>query len=438
MNIASYKRTYNGSEYEMIFSIRTNDISLTAPDLIINNDQSYIIPTENVTYLMIANSMTSFVPNATFEIKDDMNAITNYLKAQNCRIQVFIKKDPLIFNLTFLVKNYTVLDITQNSTEYRIETELDNCIPLNTICEYATSCSLDSDNEMMENPYEIIKNILAQVNYKTFPTEKIGKNGENINSKYSLPYTNEVCHFITYPNMRAIDAIKYLISYGIGENGSCSPAYLIHNLYYNKAYLTSIQNIWKQSSQEDQPTSTRTPFTLTKPLIPSRQFVARNLANNIEVGGIENAQLFFNYRFFEYDQEERTWENYHINKMTINDLITKGINHGTQNSLYMKLLKEDIENTKYYAYSPHNHPVLYDVMRNLELYSSNLIFTVDGDLNLDVGQVITIYEEGENDNKIEQFNGQWMIYKIQHSFRNKDYDCHLFLSRRFNDKYNKV
>ena len=93
--------------------------------------------------------------------------------------------------------------------------DLDNAVALNTICEYATTCDLESDHEKRENPYKIARNILTQVGYKLYPLEQFDDNGAEIPTRFSLPYTNEYCHFITHSDMKAVDALYYLLSYAV-------------------------------------------------------------------------------------------------------------------------------------------------------------------------------------------------------------------------------
>ena len=339
------------------------------------------------------------------------------------------------YNLTFIVKDYKILNATSEYTQYHIFCELDNAIPLNTLCEYATSCDLNNDNEQPENPYKIARNILTQVGYKLYPLTKKNDQGQDVPTKFELPYTNDYCHFITYPNMRCVDALYYLFSYAVGENGMNPPAYLVHNLLDDKGYITTLENCFKPVAIKDQPKSLTIPFSITRSVVPSRMYTMFETNTNSTDGATENAQQFFNYKFSEYDQEERLWESYDINKLVLNDLLTKGINDAEEISIYLKMLKEDISLSKYYKYVPHSHPRFYDVMKNLELYSSNIQFTTDGDLRFDVGQVVSIYEKGQNDAKIEQFNGRWVICKIRHSFRNKQYRTNLICCRRFYQKY---
>ena len=78
----------------------------------------------------------------------------------------------IMLNLMFIVKDYHIVDISEEFTSWRILCDLDNCIPLNTVCDYATSKDLDRDRDIGENPYEIARSILQQVGYKLFPLTK--------------------------------------------------------------------------------------------------------------------------------------------------------------------------------------------------------------------------------------------------------------------------
>jgi len=428
------KKSYNNNTYSVNVYIYNDDISLSAPDLI-TNEASGLIPPASILYIMIENSLDGFIPRAELEFKDDAHALSNKIKAQNCRMHINIRKsagDEIVtYNLTFIVKDYKILNASSEYTQYHIFGELDNAIPLNTLCEYATSCDLSNDNEQPENPYKIAWSILTQVGYKLYPLTVKNEDGKEIPTKYELPYLNDYCHFITYPNMRCIDALKYLFSYAVGENGTNPPAYLIHNLRDNKGYITTLENCFRPSSIRTQPKCTAFPFSITQSLVPNKEFKMDDVNTYSLDSGTENAQQFFNYKFAEYNQEERLWETYDISKLTLNDLLTRGITNSDEASIFLKMLKEDISLSKYYKYVPHSHPIFYDVMRNLELYSSNLQFSLDGDMGFDVGQVLSIYEKGQNDSKVEQFNGRWLVYKVQHSFKNKLYRTNLVLCRRF-------
>lgn len=216
-----------------------------------------------------------------------------------------------------------------------------------------------------------------------------------------------------------------------GENGLYPPAYLIHNLMANKAYITTIENCFKATSIAEQPSITKFPFSISEAIIPSRQFVMFK-PNLLSLnGGIELAKTFSNYKFSEYNQEKREWSTYNISKNVMNDLLTKGIESSTENSLYLNRSTNDIEMAKYYKNAPHSHPVMYDILRNLELYTSQIQFTVEGSLDIDVGQVINVAETGDLESRREQFGGKWLISKVKHSFRNKEYRVNIIGTRRF-------
>ena len=435
MNV-SFSKTYNEQEYSVVCYIINNDLTLTSPEL--NSDQGTIYPisTAGILYIMIENSMAEFVPKLVLEFRDENSLLTNKIKSQNSKVKITIGKktgsSQVALDLNFIIKSFRITEIFEKTITYSIQGELDNSIQLNTLCEYATVSSLETDNETLENPYEILRNILTQAGYKLYPTEEKLENGDVIQSRHKMPYTNELCHYITKPNTKVIDAAYYLLSYGVGETGTIPPAYLIHNLKDNKAFITSCENMWSADYINKQPQITRMGFGISENVLNDRTLLLRNVSNNNYTGGVDFAKLFFNFKFYEFDQESRTWENYDISKTILDDTLTKGMNHSTESSLYLKMNNEDFHLAKYYGYGPHNHPIMYDVMRQLELYSSNLIVTIDqGDLELDVGQVISITDKGTEDSQIEQFFGNWLITKIQHSFKNQKYECHLVCSRRF-------
>jgi len=149
--------------------------------------------------------------------------------------------------------------------------------------------------------------------------------------------------------------------------------------------------------------------------------------------GLENAKLFYNHGFYVYDHKSRSWENNKISKIAINDVLTKGITSQDQ-SVFTGGNDEDFELARTYQFPTINHQLMYDVLRNLELFSSNIQFTVDGDLNLDVGQVINVKEISDSGGKVEMFNGKWMIIKVRHSFRNKEFKTNLICSRTYYTK----
>lgn len=449
MNPLNFTSTYNSEEFFMVFTIYTDDISLTAPDRI-KNDKKSLIPTESIIYINLTNSIYDWVPTLTMKVFDSGFSISNYLKGQNTRISVKLAKgsrdnEVLEMNLIFLVKGYTPSDNEAESTTYTIYGELDSSIALNTHCTYATSCSLETDAELMENPYKIAKAILNQVGYRLYPTDQAGSSGAPIATKYDLPYTNEICHFITNPNMTCKEALFYLFSYAVGENGLNPPAFLVHNLYDNLGYITSFDDIFKESSIKMQPANSRFPFSMTNAPIPDRHYLMSHVAMVTKTSdgvdfatGIKAAELMNNYKFFEYSQEDREWENYSITKITIDDLVTKGINQASDTSIYLHSFTEDIEHSLYRQSFPHDHKILYDVMRHLVLYGSVMTFSVDGGFLLDVGQVITVLEPGSSGDRVEQLHGRWVIVKIVHSFHDQIYRSHIVCARTFNSVKDKM
>jgi hypothetical protein len=69
-------------------------------------------------------------------------------------------------------------------------------------------------------------------------------------------------------------------------------------------------------------------------------------------------------------------------------------------------------------------------MRDLDIYSSNIQFTVDGNLKLDVGEIILINDFlYDNNSKVEQFFGLWMISKVRHSFKDQLFKTNIICTR---------
>jgi len=312
---------------------------------------------------------------------------------------------------------------------------LDCAIPLYTTCTYATSNDLYNDAEGGENPYKIIKSILLNVGFKMYPDSSKDEDGNEIKNRYSPPSISNKVHFITNQNMYAIDAVKFLLSKAVSTLDVSPPSYLIYNIKDNKGFITSRENLFKEKSIEAQPDSTKSYYSITESSL-GKQFQMKDVRTDSvtiekDVGGLENSKLLYNYGFYKYNHKERVWENDKISKIGLNDTLTKGIAGATDNSVYLGAGTEDMELARNYQFPTINHQRMYDVLKHLELFSSNIQFTVDGDLNLDVGQVITVKEVSDSGGKTEMFNGKWLIIKIRHSFRNKEYKTNIICARTF-------
>lgn len=437
MNISSNK-TFNNQTYEVILKVYSVDVTLSSPHTIETDDsKSLLIPAEALTYIMFENSIVDIIPKAEFEIIDDGMVLTSKLKAENTRFKLTIVKDGgggnenVSFDLIWIVKKFDILSISSTSIHYKIWCELDCAIPLYTICNYATENDLNNDIKGGENPFKIIRSILMNVGLPLYPEMSKDASGTMVKNRYSPPSCQTKVHFITNQNMFAIDAVKYLLSVAVGTLDVIPPSYLIFNLKDNKAFFTTRENLFKDSSISMQPQSTRFFYSITENSI-GKEFQMRDIrtdSSSLEIGGIENSKLFHNHNFYNYIHKDRVWENHKINKFSINDILTKG-SSPSDSSIYLRSGNEDLELSKYYQYPTIEMNKIYEVLRELELFSSNLQFSIDGDLNLDVGHVITI-READDKSKMEMFNGKWMIVKIRHSFRNKEFKTNIICSRTY-------
>lgn len=441
MNL-NFSKTFNNESYNVALSIYSTNLTLTSPSNMLDDKDAMPIPTENITYMMFENSIVDIIPVAEFEILDHDFILTSKLKTENTRIKCSIMKtggakvkdNP--FELIWIVKKYDILNMSPTSIHYKIRCELDCAIPLYTICNYATMQDLANDVNSGENPYTIIRNILTSVNFKLYPEMIKDEHGVEVRGRYSPPSCNTKINFISNQNMYTIDAVKYLLSVACGTLQPSQPAYLIYNMKDNKGFITSRENLFKESSIKMQPESINCFYSITNSSL-GRQFQIRDIkadSAKLELGGIENPKLFHNHNFYKYDHKERLWENDRISKYELDDILTKGMTPSKHQSLFLKTSEEDLELTKYYQYPTIHNYKLYEALTELELFSSNIQFTVDGDLNLDVGHILNIKEDSVK-HKMEMFHGHWMVVKVRHSFRNKEYKMNVICSRTY---YTKV
>ena len=426
MNI-SFSKKYNNADWHVKLLIYNNNISLTSPDQIEETNGS-MIPPESILSIQIQNSIIDFVPTVVFQVIDNKYAITNYLKNQNCKLILLLSR-PLQkqndneksndMTLSTIVKEYDVINFDNESITYRISCELTNAIPLNTLCEYAT--------KEPENPYEIAYKILKNCGYSLFPIETKSEKGTILQTKYCLPSTDYKCNFITNQNMTVLDAIKYLFSAGAAN--SSEPAYLVHNLLYDRGFITSRRTLMRKDWLDTQPGVTKIDFNFSSSDIGETHIMSF-LSTKSALGGIEHSKLYNNYEFFSYDHLKREWDSNLISKNNLNDTLTKFIDVQQEKSLFdTGDLTEDPKLSLKYQFPPINDYFITDVKRNLDLYSSNLQFTVLGDLELDVGLMINIDETRGGNQKIEQFSGVWMISKILHTFSDQMFKTNMIVSR---------
>lgn len=229
------------------------------------------IPPLMVTYLKITNSITSPIPTMMMEIHDDGYAVFNKVRCTNTRISVEVsRKDESTeqrINLRFVINSVTILSMSPDYIDVRVEGDLEDSINLNSLCEYSTCCSLERDVEAPENPYIIARTILRSSGYR-------------IDDGWDLPSTNEACNFITYPNQTVMDAVKYLLSYGIGETGQASPAYLLHSLASDSGKIASMEQLFRQETIDSQPKTTRMPLSITSPIIQDSSFIMHGVTGD--------------------------------------------------------------------------------------------------------------------------------------------------------------
>ena len=76
MDPLKFTSTYNNEDYEVMVSIFNDDLSMSAPDKITDDDKT-LLPTESIKYLAITNSMASYVPTLELEVIDNNLNVNN-------------------------------------------------------------------------------------------------------------------------------------------------------------------------------------------------------------------------------------------------------------------------------------------------------------------------------------------------------------------------
>ena len=359
--------------------------------------------------------------------------MTWLLKGQNTRLYFKLKTpNDEVFENEWVIKNYETLENTPKSVVYKLFCELDCTIPLNTICEYATSTELKDENGIdgNERAYEIAVKILKEYGFNYYTAEAQEK------PRFMLPNSHYV-KFITYQNMTVLNAVKYLLSVGCGSYDLYQPAYLIYNIYNNKGFISTKKQLIANKS--DQPDQTKLILSVGKGNIVSKQQQVKLAQSNIiDDAGINFSKLYFNYDFYNFDQIEKLWYNSIITKLDIDEVLTAGINNAKETSLFSDVSEEETYNlTKKYKFRTVMTNYIYDVLKNLDLFSSNIKFVIEGNIFYDVGHVIEITSDSNqmkssnNQRECEMYDGLWMIINVKHTFTNKNFTTVLTCSRTY-------
>lgn len=421
-------KKFNGAIWKFDVYIHNSDI---IQEKFMSNESASskpdsFIPTKNILYFSIENSIETCCPTALFKIVDPQYGVINKIRRQNTFLHVMLERmideqakdiqDQKI-DLTFLIVDYNIVSFSEESITYEIKCELDVAVLLNKLCEYATT------PEYPENPIDIIYNILKQINYPLYQTET-NVNGSKKPTRWYPPDSNTLINFITYQNMSVKNALKYLMSItGIEcEN----PLYLIHNITDNKSFLTTRPHLLRNEWVEKAPGVTKINFNF-EPNIVGPTHNMKFLKTDGLVGGAETSKLLANYMFSRYDHIKREWDHITYSRDKLNEKLIGKSNSNETSLLRYGNIENDIDFK--YEFIPHSEQILNDVMRDLDIHSSNIQFTVEGNLKLDVGEIIIIGDVLNNTSKKEQFFGTWMISKVRHSFKDQLFKTNIICTR---------
>ena len=282
----------------------------------------------------------------------------------------------------------------------------------------------------MEKAHNIAYKILNEYGFNYYSEESKSK------ARFFIPNSHYV-NFITYQNMTVLNAVKYLLSVGCGSFDLYQPAYLIYNIYDNKGFIATKKQLIANRDQQ----ANQTKLTLsigTGNVVSKQSQLKLTQAHLLDEGGINFSKLYFNYDFYRFDQVDKLWFNDIITKYDIDDILTAGINNAKELSLFSDVSdNETYDLTKKYKHRTVDMNYIYDVLKNLDLFSSNIKFVLEGNIFLDVGHVIEITSDSNkmaatnNARECEMYDGLWMIIHVKHTFTNKNFTTELTCSRTY-------
>lgn len=228
---------------------------------------------------------------------------------------------------------------------------------------------------------------------------------------------------------------------GVGSYDLYQPAYLIYNIIDDKGFIATKKQLIENKDQ--QPNQTK--FILSVGIgqaVSKQNQVKLSQANILDDGGINYSKTFFNYDFYNFDQVKKLWTNDIITKYDIDELLTAGMNNATDKSLFTDISEEETyDMSKKYKFTTVTTNYIYDILKNLDLFSSNIKFIVEGNIFYDVGHVIEITSDNNkmkasnNARECEMYDGFWLIINVKHIFTNKNFTTELTCSRTYYKNY---
>jgi hypothetical protein len=177
--------------------------------------------TENITSILIRNSIKNFAPSLEFTYKDSQYQLSEYLQNFACLISFLIEAPDIEtsfslsntrINNSYYLINTTVIDKGRDYISYRF-----TCIPYQSLLLHNTLNYSNNKTIGKKSPYKIIQEVLNNVGYK-FESD--------------FKDTDARIDLISSRTSTVLDIIDYCLHKGISKK--CPPTYFFTDIINDK------------------------------------------------------------------------------------------------------------------------------------------------------------------------------------------------------------
>lgn len=405
--IDMFTKTYNSVQYNIGLTIFYMD------------EQSYYIKISQQAFqkLVIRNSIDGFYPTAILQFVDYNGAYTSHMRNVGQYIRIMISapdstetdsQKKKVMDLYFSIQNHKMLGYSNKEITYQLECKFWTARNFAMHINYSTYINQTESN--MLSPYQIISNLLLKINYPI--------------KDQNIPPSNHKIYYITDQNATVKNAIDYCLYYGCDQQNP--PTYLYHHLLdnqpvlYNQAFITKMTT-YKINMGLSLITDQGVGDVNKELIIDSPNL----FSNNQSLLHYQEKALYIQWQ---YNHIERTWSQNIYTPEKIDKLLT--ISEQQSKTIKSSFYPETYEESNIRLYKYNFETNIYQKLKDLDLGSNNIRFTVIGNMLRDVGQ--PIYINGNQKNYYNAFCGFWQIYSILHIFTKQKYTNDIIGYRTFN------
>ena len=388
-------KDFNNSQWYI--DIKLTDIS----------ESFYIqLDANNIFRLKFKNTLEQFVPTMELCFTDYNFLISKYIKFVGLVFIVNIKQpiqtDNLYektkydgeLNATYVINNVTTLQQDKDKITYQFFSEEINVFNFIKNINYATN------KKNSKSPYEIIQEVCHKAN--------IVMDSDYVDTSLKID-------FINAQTMNVIDIIKYCLAMGAFSK-NVSPS------YFFSRFLDQTSMLFNQMSKNPaliNPCNLN--LHITGKYIDGGNILG-NYIKNIELNSnenqINNLMRMGTKAFYDFNHNERKWNTTVFSSENILKTLIKLLTN--QNTQEPSVWNSNFFSNQFINNFPnYSHYKLYNIMRDIELCTSNLSFECLGNFKRDCGQAIFLHSADIPFQRL--FTNLWIIYSCEHEFENKTY-----------------